>query len=265
MNIILKTADQKDELSLKRLFLNCFDDTLGFVNMFFAHHFKPDCTVIAELDGAAVGMAFLLPCEAEGRPCFYIYGVCVSPEYRGSGIGKRLLSFAAETAAAQDARVILHPENPSLFPFYEKAGFSPCSYYKLKRFPLGECAATLSPVSAEEYLSLRNSSLADKNPVLWDLPSIEHALSHETFFGGRAYKFETEKEEGVVLCGKEGGEAFIKETTASEEALPPVASAVLRVLGGEEITAFLPSDESGEPYAYGIGFNKPVYLNLMLD
>ena len=265
MNVNLKTALACHELELKRLFLNCFDDTLGFVNMFFANHFVPENTVIAEKDGRVIGMAFLLPCTAEEKPCFYIYGVCVAPDERKSGIGSALLKFAAEYAKSLGARVLLRPENESLFSFYEKAGFSPCSYYKTETFASRENAATLSPVSAEEYLTLRNRGFADRNPVLWDKAAIEHALNHETFFGFSAYKFEVGDEAGILLCGKDGGEPFIKETTASAAALPAVAAAALAFMGGEEITVLLPSDQSGIPYAYGIGFKNPVYLNLMLD
>ena len=34
MEYSVSFAQRSDELELKRLFLNCFDDTLGFVNMF---------------------------------------------------------------------------------------------------------------------------------------------------------------------------------------------------------------------------------------
>ncbi len=265
MNISFRTATASDELTLKRLFLACFDDTLGFVNMFFANHFIPENTLLAECDGRTVGLSFLLPCEAEGAPCFYIYGVCVSPDMRGQEIGKSLLSFACQTAKERGARVLLMPQEPSLFPFYEKAGFSPCSFYEKKVFSANSEAAEFSSITAEEYTAIRNTALQRLNPVIWDTESVDYALTHETFFGGRAYKFHFGDEEGIVLCTRDGGTTYIKETSASEEALPAVAAAAIKIFGGDEITAILPTDESGSAYAYGIGFTRPVYLNLMLD
>ena len=260
-----RTAIASDELTLKRLFLACFDDTLGFVNMFFAHHFVPENTMVCEVKGKTVGLAFLLPCTAEEKPCYYIYGVCVSPDMRGRGIGTALLDYAKDTAAKRGARVLLLPENESLFTFYEKAGFSPCSYYKKQVFTAGGEMAEFRSIAADEYNAFRNEGLKSLNPVLWDTESVEYALAHETFFGGRAYKFCYGGEEGIVLCTRDGGENYIKETTASSEALPAVAAAAIKIFGGDEITAIIPTDESGSPYAYGIGFSRPVYLNLMLD
>lgn len=265
MDIRFRPATQSDELTLKRLFLACFDDTLGFVNMFFAHHFIPENTLVAEVEGRAVGLSFFLPCEAEGKPCFYIYGVCVSPDMRGQGIGTKMLTFTTETAQKNGARVLLMPQGESLFAFYEKAGFKPCSYYKKQVFTAGGEAAEFCSIAADEYTALRNEGLKSINPVLWDTESVEYALAHETFFGGRAYKFRFGNETGIVLCTRDGGTTYIKETTASEKALPAVAAAAIKIFGGDEITAIIPSDESGSPYAFGIGFTRPVYLNLMLD
>ncbi|MBR3593340.1 MAG: GNAT family N-acetyltransferase [Clostridia bacterium] len=267
MSINFRPSTPKDELSLKRLFLNCFDDTLGFVNMFFEHHFVCENTLLAEEDDRMVGMAFLLPCEVENAPCFYIYGVCVASDRRGEGIGTRLLNYAVNVAENRGARVLLLPENESLFPFYEKAGFSPCAYYKKVVFEGCDTAeaAELFEVSSEEYKALRDKGFEGRRPVIWDRSSIEYALLHETFFGGRAFKYKVGEEEGVLLCVRDGGESFIKETSASDRALPLVAAAAQKAFGGDKITALLPGDRFDRPYAYGIGFTQPVYLNLMLD
>jgi len=265
MSVTMRSAVARDELKLKQLFLNCFDDTLGFVNMFFEHHFVPENAIVAEKDGKIIGLTFLLPCSAEGKLCYYIYGVCVDPAERGMGVGKELLRFAIDKAKERGALVLLKPENKELFAFYEKVGFSPCSYYREEVIAPGEKAAEFFDISEEEYLELRNKGLEGKNAVIWDKESIEYALSHEIFFGGRVYRYRTENEEGIVLFIRDGIKTVIKETTASREALPAIVAAGIKVFGGEDATVLFPSDEGGIPYACGIGFKNLVYLNLMLD
>lgn len=261
-------ARLSDELKLKRLFLNCFDDTLGFVNMFFSEYFIPENTLVAQENGRAVGLCFLLPCRAEERPCFYIYGVCVDGEYRGRGIGKQLVEAAVQCARQRGGACLLHPEDSTLFSFYEKAGLSPCAYIrKLNITPSGG-GVTLYPVTAQEYKDIRDRSFSDCNPVTWDASSVGYALTQETFFGGTSYKFECDGKEGIVLCGRTGGEPFIKETTADPEQLSRLCAAVQKKLGGEEVRVWLPDSAGvGERTVtgYGAGFENDVYLNLMLD
>ncbi len=262
MNI--RFAKRDDEIALKQLFLNCFDDTLGFVNMFFAHHFVPENTLVAQKNGKAIGLLFLLPCSAMDELCYYVYGVCVAPNERGAGIGSALISHAAAIAKSRGARVILKPENRSLFAFYEKAGFSPCAYLKEESFAGGK-AAELLDVTAEEYCSLRSRTLQKHNPILWDESAVDYALTHETFFGGRAFKYRYRGSEGIALFAKSGADTILKETDAEGEALAAVAAAGQKIFGGDSVLALLPAGKDSTPYAVGIGFREPVYLGLMLD
>ncbi len=265
MDISISFAKSEQQLALKRLFLNCFDDTLGFVNMLFSYHFVPENTIVA-LDGdRVVGEALMLPCTAEGKSCFYIYGVCVDNEYRGVGIGSRIVSFAKESAASRGGACLLHPENESLFGFYEKLGFSPCAYIKPEKITPTAQPVELLSVTAEEYTSLRDSLFAVHNPVCWDPGAVEYALTQETFFGGKYFKYKTENGYGIVLCGKDGGQTFIKETSASRKELDALCSAVIKTLGGEDVMVLLPGKKGDTVAALGAGFANDVYINLMLD
>ncbi len=265
MDISVSFATSDELLALKRLFLNSFDDTLGFVNMLFSHHFIPENTVVARDGDRIVGEALILPCRAEGRDCYYIYGVCVDCDYRGGGIGSKIVSFAKDTALSRGGACLLHPENEGLFAFYEKLGFLPCSYIKKVTVTPTVPPLELLAVSAEEYTSLRDSLFKKNNPVYWDQDAVEYALTQETFFGAKYYKYKTESGFGIVLCGKDSGETFIKETSAVGEELNALCSAVLNVFGGEEVSVFLPGKKGDTTVALGCGFSQDVYINLMLD
>ncbi len=264
MATAIRTANEKEELRLKQIFLNCFDDTLGFVNMFFEHHFIPENVIVAEKDGAVVGLLFLLPCAAGEKPCYYIYGVCVIPEERGKGIGSELLSAALGIAEKRGASVLLKPEDETLFPFYEKAGFSPCSHHNEMIFGNADSPAVLKPITAEEYYSLREEGFSGSSFISWDESAVSFALSHEIFFGGKPYKWVVGDKCGIVLFVRDGVKTIIKETTARGDELSAVAAAGMKLFSDEQVYYYAPAD-SGTPYAYGVGFSEPVYLNLMLD
>ena len=62
-----------------------------------AHHFE---TLIAEHDGAPIGMALFFPHYStwEGRPALYLEDLYVEPEHRGAGAGFALMQRLAEIA-----------------------------------------------------------------------------------------------------------------------------------------------------------------------
>ena len=264
MNLYIKTAQKSDETALKRLFLNSFDDTLGFVNMFFSHHFNPDYTICAYDGDRIVGEAHLLPCEICGAPAFYAYGICVDAELRGNGIGKRIMCAIKDFGKAQNAAIVLHPENADLFAFYENSGFYPCGEWCFETHTATAPPAVLLPCSATEYNEIRNKRFV--NLLVWDDGSAEYALTQEMFFGLSAYKVITDNREDIVLCGKDSDGVFIKETTATKETLPAIVSAVAKKFDSADVRVLLPSGD-GETVICGYGFNSPknIYMNLLLD
>ena len=267
MEYSVSFAQRSDELELKRLFLNCFDDTLGFVNMFFEHHFIPENTVAIYCDEGIVGEAHMLPCAADNKDCLYIYGVCISPAHRMQGLGTRMLEFMKKEAEKRNAALLLCPQSEDVIPFYEKSGFSLCARYSLREMtPEGE-AAEFFEVDAEEYKELRDSRFASCRPLVWDTDAVEYALRQETFFGFSAYKTEINGRRDVVLCGNDDGTVLIKETTAEGEALKRIVSAVSKKYGAESVTVRLPFDgeASGEVCGYGYGAEGDIYMNLLLE
>ena len=267
MEYSVSFARRSDELELKRLFLNCFDDTLGFVNMFFEHHFIPEDTVAVYCDEGIVGEAHMLPCSAKGKDCLYIYGVCISPAHRMQGLGTRMLEFMKKEAKKRNAALLLCPQSEDVIPFYEKAGFSLCGRFTLREMTPAAPAAELMPVEAEEYKCLRDRHFAPYRPIIWDADAVGYALRQETFFGFSAYKTEIDGRVDIVLCGNDDGTVLIKETTAEGEALEKIVSAVAKKHGAESVAVRLPYD-GRSPFSvcgYGVGTEGEIYMNLLLE
>jgi ribosomal protein S18 acetylase RimI-like enzyme len=86
---------------------------------------NPEFTLyIAHVEGKMAGAILIDPCGVAGSP--YIKSVAVNKEYRGKGIGTRLLSFA-EDLFRRDSRFIficVSSFNLKARKLYEKFGFS---------------------------------------------------------------------------------------------------------------------------------------------
>lgn len=79
---------------------------------------------IAHVEGRMAGALLIDPCGVAGSP--YIKSIAVNREYRGEGIGTRLLSFA-EDLFKKDSRflfICVSSFNTGARKLYEKCGFS---------------------------------------------------------------------------------------------------------------------------------------------
>ncbi len=260
-------AKAEDKARLKALFLNSFDDTIGFVNMFFDHNFNPENIVCVTTGEEIIGQAHLLPCAIGGEDCFYAYGICVDKKHRKEGVGLALMEFIKAHAKSKGHGVLLHPADEHLFSFYEKAGFYPCGYYCEKTLCASGEAVPLLPVTAEKYKAVRDGAFCDKTPLVWDEKAVEYALLQEAFFGLEAFSAECDGRKDILLCGKDSGGAFIKETTAKKGALQKIVSAVAKRYSTERVRVTLPRESSSNALVCGYGFNVPkdIYMNLLLD
>jgi GNAT superfamily N-acetyltransferase len=106
---------------------------MGFLDSFGAwiRDHPTHLPFLAELDGAAVGMAWLMVAERVPAPmqplrrCGDVQSVFVVPQLRDRGIGAALLqAILAEAMALGLEHVTVHA-NDRAVPFYRRAGFEP--------------------------------------------------------------------------------------------------------------------------------------------
>ncbi len=109
---------------MKKLWVLCFGDPYEVAEEFFS--LRGVETLTEEREGKTAGMASLVPVsDSLGGRGYYVYGVCVSPEYRGEGIFKRLMSRCEERAREDGLDYLcLIPVNSGIAAAYEKMGYS---------------------------------------------------------------------------------------------------------------------------------------------
>lgn len=95
------------------------------------------CSLVAELDGNVVGTTFLKLYQSHDmkRPVSQISAMVVDEEYRGTGIGKRLLRAAESWCKEHESSQVYlstGDHNKSAKTFYEHLGYT-CSGYRLSK------------------------------------------------------------------------------------------------------------------------------------
>lgn len=235
-------ADPKrDAEQIKTIWKTCFGDEEDYICFYLERRMTEENMLVIYEDGKAVSMASFLPiqylCQGEYRDARYVYAVATLPEYRGRGLAKKLLTFAREK---YDEPLILAPGEESLIGYYEKIGFQRAFPGTRHRIGGGVTALELSeweesvpclePVTAAEYVNIRDRKCVKEGYVRWDEAAVQYAMDITASCGGntaaivceeelgRAEQAE-EKEKEIIMYEKEGDTLLILETSLPEERL----------------------------------------------
>ena len=157
-----------------------YEDDEDFAKTFTDKYFDNSCRFI-EKDGKIVSMLYLLDCKVfdgeETYSAFYLYAAATHPDYRNKGLMSKLISSVLK----EDKVIITKPANDKLFSFYEKFGFTVCSFKDeiKKEFPKEET------LNLEQYIELRKKLLINIPHIV--LSDTEFALDSLNLFGNGVY------------------------------------------------------------------------------
>ena len=86
--ILIRKARKSDLLAIQRLLSTYFLDMEGL---------EPEDFVLAEIEGKIIGCAALIKSEFHGKDFLEIHSIAVHPNFRGKGIGTRLIKHLLTT------------------------------------------------------------------------------------------------------------------------------------------------------------------------
>ena len=117
-----------DKQQAKEIWELRFDDSLSFINWFFAERFAPETSFCAEEDGRIVSIAHGCVMQLRIRgvvlPAMMISGVATLPDFEGQGLMKRVLFELFSECKRRGIPLAFH--KPSHFSIYRAVGEFPC-------------------------------------------------------------------------------------------------------------------------------------------
>ena len=183
----------RDADAILHLWSVCFGDEEEYIRYFLAHRMTKENMLVIWADGRPVSMASFLPAawlhNGEYQDARYVYAVATLPEYRGRGYATRILTCAREHF---EEPLLLAPAEESLIRFYEKMGFQRAFGQTRQTVTVdvaaqelgGEETVERKPVTAEDYVKLRDQSCEKEGYVRWDEAAVQYAMDVNANAGG---------------------------------------------------------------------------------
>ncbi len=167
-----------------------YEDNADFAEAFINKYFEKSCRYKLE-EGKMVAMLYLLECTvfAGGKTskAKYLYAAATHPDYRNKGLMSNLIN----EALIENEIIITKPANKELFPFYEKFGFTVCSFKDEK-----ELKETGTPINTEEYIRQRRELL--KNVPHITLADEEFSLNGLDLYGNSDFVAALDPDDNTV-------------------------------------------------------------------
>lgn len=155
----MKQAIKSDIPLIAEFCRRCFDDSPETAIRFFSEIWDHSMVFWNEDQTA---MATVMPVSWQDLPTAYLYAIATDPDFQGRGYCHNLISEVESYLKNHGySYAILSPAEPSLFRFYEKMNYRTMFYSNQREFFKTEVSYPVTPVTAEEYFSLRSRFLSD--------------------------------------------------------------------------------------------------------
>lgn len=234
---------------LRELWKEAFGDSDVFLDGFFATGFSPNRCRMLDWNGRCAAALYWFDCSYRGQTLAYIYAVATLKDFQGNGFCRRLMEDTHRHLQQLGyAGTILVPGNSGLFSLYKKLGYTEFCPMVQQRIAAEGVALPLKAVSPEQY-SLFRKAMLPHDAV--EQTGIEYLATFTRLYSGEGCLFS---------IAQEGRQAFFQEYLGDPKLLPRI----LRTLGAEEGTVFLPGGEVPRAmyYSWSSDFRCPGYFGL---
>jgi amino-acid N-acetyltransferase len=109
--ILIRKAEKSDLPEIQKLLSTYFLDMEGL---------EPEAFVLAEIEGKIRGCAALIKSESQGKAFLEIHSIAVHPNFRGKGIGTKLIRHFLTTIGNPGCDLYVRTTSPY---FFEKLDF----------------------------------------------------------------------------------------------------------------------------------------------
>ena len=153
-------ASDSDLPDICRIWELSFEDSARLVEKIFKASDLIKNTVVARSGSKTVSLMCALD-NVQYPGMSYLYAICTDPEYRGLGIGGRVLRATMDCAYKRGMTTLfLHPADDSLSGWYQKEfGMLPWGYYGFSKVSVTGSSADAHEIPPEEYFRAYGSSI----------------------------------------------------------------------------------------------------------
>lgn len=242
--------------SLRSLWKEAFGDGEDFLDRFFGVAFAPDrARCVTDADGEAAAALYWLDATLEGKRIAYLYAIATRRAYRGRGLCRDLMRDVHALLRARGyAAALLVPSEPSLFDFYAKMGYAPCTPMQTVTAEAADGSLTLRRVCAEEYGELRRALLPPR-AVGASREMLALLGEQEELYAGEELLLAAHREDGALVATE-----LLGDPRRAGELLKflGLTRGKFRVAGGETpFAAYLPLSEDAP--------DAPLHFSLAFD
>ena len=208
-DFILRPAAQADREQIIELWHRAFGDSREFISDMLGCGLL-ESAVGAECEGTLRSVMFAFDgLEICGKRASYLLALCTQPEFRGRGMGKAVVGYAAAQAEKRGAELVfLRPADAGLERWYaENLGATVSARCKVKNYefhPHPQLKARR--ISAGEYRALRMGGWSLNGDILEAQDCVHR------HFGGAFLEFE-----GSLICAEGCGENLLVRELISRE------------------------------------------------
>lgn len=239
--------------ALRSVWKQAFGDDDPFLDKFFSLGFSPDCCRCVFEEDRPVSVLYWFDVTWEDKRLAYLYAVATDKAYQGQGLCRRLMSDTHSHLLTLGYRgVVLVPGSESLFAFYSKMSYLPCSPVRRFSCEAGE-SVPMQKISGGEYARLRKNYLPDGS-ILQEGALLAFLGSFSDFYAG----------ENFLLCGTGDGGVFHAQEFLGDSSTAPGILSALGLKSGDFRTP-----GHGDPlamfYPLSSGKKLPTYLGIPLD
>lgn len=138
--IVIKSVMSNLRENIKRIWLECFDDSPEYVDMYFDRVYREeDALTMDDASGKPLSslllQQYVMLCYGREVSVGYVAGAATRRQARGNGLMSALLSNALAAARNRgDMAVALIPATRSLYFFYDRLGFATVFYRNVERY-----------------------------------------------------------------------------------------------------------------------------------
>jgi predicted N-acetyltransferase YhbS len=251
--VIIDSPNASHIPALRTLWKQAFGDEDAFLDKFFTHGFSENrCRCIFE-KGQPVSVLYWFDCTWEDQKLAYLYAVATDQAYQGQGLCRRLMDDTHNHLHTLGYHgTVLVPGSESLFGFYGKMGYSPCS--PVHRFSCDAAmAVAVQKISPTEYARLRKNYLPEGS-ILQEGEFLTFLESFACFYQG----------ENCLFCGSADNGVFHAQEYLGD---PQAAPGCLAALGLKKGHFRTPGAGASLAMFYPLSPSEklPAYLGIPLD